>query len=58
MAAARAVIRDALAEAFPGPAPECCGHVTCGSGAPTCDYVIVAMVDGTVRCQCRGVVSP
>ncbi|MFI9311245.1 hypothetical protein [Streptomyces triculaminicus] len=57
MEAARAVLREELAATFPGPAPSCCGHVTCEGDEP-CGYVIVAMIDGSVRCKCRQGGSP
>lgn len=53
MTAARAVVRDAVKEAFPGPAPACCGHVTCNGDDP-CDYIVVGLVTDSVRCDCHG----
>lgn len=53
MTAAYAVVRDAVKKAFPGPAPACCGHVTCNGDGP-CGYIVVGLITDSVRCDCHG----
>ncbi|MEU8542960.1 hypothetical protein AB0C52_23740 [Streptomyces sp. NPDC048717] len=51
--ASRDILRDAIKEAFPGPAPDCCKHVTCDGDGP-CGYVIIGTIAGSILCECTG----